>query len=186
MRPVAPPPPIVADWPPDPDETPDAGRDDPEPDPPELVPDPLRDDADPDLVADDDGVRDPLGVWILGGSAPREGADEVPELVDPPEEPEEPEDPDEPEPLLVRGIACSLPEPVGPAGAPDEPDSAAVRGIACAIAAAGAANAIARATTIKRGFLSMCVVLLQPKNPTGRLLLKTLQQYCHQPAAEIP
>jgi len=62
VRPVAPPPPTVDDWPPDPDETPDDGREELDPDPPELVLDPLRGDADPDLVADDDGVREPVGV----------------------------------------------------------------------------------------------------------------------------
>jgi hypothetical protein len=76
----------------------------PEEDPLELEPDPLRGCAEPDLVlADDDGVRDPAGVWMRGGSgADREGSG--PLAVEPPPPPDEPEDPDELDPA-GRGIA---------------------------------------------------------------------------------
>ena len=139
---------------PEPDCPDDVTREDaPDDDPPELEPDPLRGCAEPErLLDDEDGVRDPAGVWTRGGSgADREGSG--PLAVDPPPPPDEPEDPDE----------------LDPAG----------RGIACANEAAGTASAIARAKTVSdRGFLSMSK-LLSREDPTGRLLPHTLQQYCH-------
>lgn len=117
-------------------EEPDVTRGEvPEEDPPEL--EPVRDDADPDLpLEDDEGVRDPAGVCTRGASGSRVGAGKLDGAEDPPEEP-----PDEPE-------------------EPDELDPPAGRGIAWAYAAAGTANAIARAaTTSERGFLSMTILL---------------------------
>jgi hypothetical protein len=139
----------------EPDE-PDVTRDEePEEDPPEPELDPPRGAAVPLLPLDDEeGVREPAGVWARGISTTRAGSGALDPAL-----PEEPDEPDELDPELVG------------------------RGIAWARAAAGTANAIARArTTSKRGFLSMTMHSFNRVNPTGRLLLQTLQQYCHQRA----
>ena len=128
----------------------------PDDDPPEPVLDPPRDEADPDLpLEDEDGVREPAGVCTRGGSTTRAGSGAL-ELDDSPDDPEDPE--------------------------PEDPDPAGgVRGIAWAYAAAGTVSATARATTTsERGFLSMTMHSFNVRYPTGRLLLQTLQQYCHQ------
>ena len=138
---------------------PDVTRDEePEEDPPEPEPDPPRGCADPLLALDDDeGVRDPAGVCSRGISMTRAGSGAL-ELA-PAEDPAEPDEPDELDP--------------DPAG----------RGIAWEYAAAGTANASAKPkTTIERGFLTMTMHSFNGSYPTGRLLLQTLQQYCHQMA----
>jgi len=106
-----------------------------------LVPDPLRDEAEPDLLLEELGVRDPDGGGA--GGATRDSDPPLDDEVDDPDEPEDPEDPEEPD-------------------EPDEPDEVG-RGIACAASAAGAAKAIAMATTIsERGYLSMSMHSLEP------------------------
>jgi hypothetical protein len=115
---------------------------DPEPDVDrEPTLDPLRDDAEPDRLAEELGVRDPDGGggWTRDSDPPPDD-----ELV----EPEDPEDPVEP-------------------AEPDEPEVVG-RGMACAARAAGAARAIATATTIsERGNLSMSMHSLRTRNRQG-------------------
>lgn len=136
----------------------DETREEPPDEPPELELELPRDEADPDLpLEDDEGVREPAGVWTRGGSDSRTLEGGLVGGEDPSPEPDDPEDPDE----------------VG-------------RGIACPAAAAGTASASARATTTnERGLLSMSMHSLNREDPTGWLLLQTLQQYCHQKACRI-
>jgi hypothetical protein len=94
----------VADCEPDGPDDPAVTRDDvPEDDPLEL--DPPRDVAElPLLLDDDEGVRDPAGVWGRGISTTRAGSGAL-ELA-PPDEPDETDEPDEPDdPPAGRGIA---------------------------------------------------------------------------------
>jgi hypothetical protein len=86
---------------------PDVTREEaPEEDPPEQALDPPRGAADPDrlLDADEEGVREPAGLWALGISTTRAGSGPL-ELEAPPEVPDEPAEPDEPDEPAGRGIA---------------------------------------------------------------------------------